>query len=519
MVRLKSYVLDSWQEGQAPFRSLINPATDAVVAETSTTGVDMAAVLAHARTVGGPTLRDMTFAERGALLKAMSKALYREREALLDVSMINGGNTRGDAKFDVDGATGTLAYYANVGKQLGDRKWLVDGESEGLLPNNARFHGLHLRVPLRGAAVHINAFNFPAWGTFEKAAVAILAGVPVVTKPATSTAWLTYEMTKVLVDAGVLPDGVFQLIAGSPGDLLSHLTGQDALAFTGSADTGATLRGGQGPVSASTAINVEADSLNALVVGPDVSRGSDLWAWTIRSVRRELTQKAGQKCTAIRRVMVPESMLEAAIEDLSEELATVVVGDPQVDGVTMGPLTTHAQVKDFNSGVAALQESGARVVYGEPGAVDAKGVDAGVGCFVPPLLLACETPHDAQAVHDREVFGPLATLCPYDGTAEDAAALVARGGGMLVTSVATDDRRFLGELAMEIAPWNGRLLLVDRKVCDSATPHGMVLPSMNHGGPGRAGGGGELGGLRGLEFYMPRVALQGNRGVMDKLFG
>ncbi|MCB9761417.1 MAG: 3,4-dehydroadipyl-CoA semialdehyde dehydrogenase [Alphaproteobacteria bacterium] len=517
MVRLKSYVLDAWREGDAPFRTLVNPATEQPVAETSTRGLDFAAVHRHAREVGGPALRSLSFAERGALLKAMSRALYAQRERLIEVAIANGGNTRGDAKFDIDGATGTLSYYASLGKQLGDAKWLVDGEAEQLTRSSARFYGLHLRVPRRGAAVHINAFNFPAWGTFEKAAVALLAGVPVITKPATSTAWLTYEMVKILVDEAVLPAGALQLLVGSTGDLLDHVDGQDIVAFTGSADTGAALRGGAGPVSASTAINVEADSLNASVLGPDVDPGSDLWSWFVNGVVREMTQKSGQKCTAIRRVFAPEARLDALRDALAEELDRLVIGDPADPEVRMGPLTTASQLRDYREGVALLSSEG-RIVYGSTDPVDAKGVPAGTGYFAGPVILRCDAPREARHVHGHEVFGPVVTLMPYDGTAEDAAALVAKGGGMLATSLATNDRSLLGALALELAPYNGRLLLVDKKVADQATPHGMVLPNLVHGGPGRAGGGEELGGLRGLEHYTQRVALQGNRGLLEKLF-
>jgi oxepin-CoA hydrolase/3-oxo-5,6-dehydrosuberyl-CoA semialdehyde dehydrogenase len=281
MVRLRSYILDDWFEGEGPFRPLVNPATEESVAETSTVGIDHVAVLEHAREVGGPALRAMTFAERGAMLKALSKALYAKREALLAVGMANGGNTRKDAKFDVDGATGTLAYYASMGKRMGDARWMADGEIEKLTAS-ARFGGRHLRVPRRGAAVHVNAFNFPAWGTFEKAACALLAGMPVITKPATSTSWLTYEMVKIVIETGALPPGALQFIAGSAGDLVDHLEGQDVLAFNGSADTGAMLRANPGPLTACTRVNIEADSLNAAVLGPDVSRGDDLWNWFVR---------------------------------------------------------------------------------------------------------------------------------------------------------------------------------------------------------------------------------------------
>ncbi len=516
MVRLESYVCGRWQEGEAPFRSLVNPSTEEIVAETSARGIDFGPVLDTAKR-GGETLRAMTFAERGALLKAMSRALYKAREPLIEIARINGGNTRGDAKFDVDGATATLSYYARLGAQLGDVRWLADGEGEQLIPTSGRFYGRHLRVPRRGVAVHVNAFNFPAWGTFEKVAAALLAGMPVISKPATSTAWLTYEMVRVLVDAEILPEGTVQLVCGSTGDLLDRLGGQDVLAFTGSAVTGAKLRGGAFHVGRSAHVNVEADSLNAAVLGPDVERRSDTWNWFVRSVRLEMTQKAGQKCTAIRRVLVPEPLVEAFVEDLSDELSRVVIGDSRAEGVTMGPLSNADQLQDYREGVALLSTQ-ARKVYGSPTECDAKRTIPGKGYFASPVVLVANDSHAASHVHGREVFGPVTTVLPYDGSVDDAAALIALGEGSLVSSLATDDRRFLAALALEMAPWNGRLLLIDRKVADQATPHGMVLPGLVHGGPGRAGGGEELGGLRGLEPYMQRVALQGNRALLDKLF-
>ena len=517
MIRLASYALDAWHTGAAPHAVLVNPATEEPLAETSTAGLDFGAMLAHARQVGGPNLRALSFAQRGALLKAMSRALYSQRDRLLDIGVQNGGNSRSDAKFDVDGATATLAYYAGLGEKLGDRKVLLDGEHEQLTPKSARFFGAHALLPRRGAAVHINAFNFPAWGTFEKAAVALLAGVPVITKPATSTAWLAYEMVKIVVDAGLLPAGALQLVAGSPGDLLDHLDGQDVLAFTGSADTGAGLRGGRGPVSRSVRVNIEADSLNALVVGPDVGPGTTTWDWLVGAVALEMTQKTGQKCTAIRRVIAPTEILDELQEAIADRLDRVIVGNPSNDSVRMGPLCTASQLRDYRSGVALLQTA-ARVVHGDPARVDALDAPAGKGFYAGAVLLRADSA-DCGPVHRHEVFGPVATLIPYSGDAAEAGAIVAMGGGSLATSVCSDDRAWLSEAALEIAPYNGRILLVDEKVAEQVTPHGLVLPSVVHGGPGRAGGGEELGGLRGLSFYLQRTGLQGNRALLEKLLG
>jgi 3,4-dehydroadipyl-CoA semialdehyde dehydrogenase len=517
VVRLSNYVLDRWQEGQGPFRTLVDPATEEIVAETSTSGLDFKAVMGHARTVGGPALRSLTFAERGALLKAMSRALHADRDRLLEVAMTNGGNTRSDAKFDIDGATFTLSHYARLGVELGDKKLLADGESQVINPAMARFHGRHFWTSLRGVAVHINAFNFPAWGTFEKAACAFLAGMPVVTKPATSTSWLAYEMAKIVVDAEILPAGAFQFIGGGVGDLLDHLTGQDVLAFTGSADTGALLRGVSGHVHGSARVNIEADSLNAMVIGPDVERRDPVYDAAVRNITTEMTQKAGQKCTAIRRIMAPAALVDALVEDVGESLDRIRIGVTTVKGVRMGPLTTAGQLRDYREGVARLT-SVARIVHGSATDVTAEGAD-GKGYFAAPVLLQVDAGTDAGPVHDHEVFGPVATVLAYDGTAATAGDLVARGKGSLVTSVFSSDRAFLGELLPEVTAWNGRVLTVDKKVADQATPHGMVLPGLLHGGPGRAGGGAELGGVRGVQFYMNRTAVQGNRALIEKLLG
>jgi oxepin-CoA hydrolase/3-oxo-5,6-dehydrosuberyl-CoA semialdehyde dehydrogenase len=510
VIRLKNHVLGQWVEGTGGFRQLFNPATEEVVAETSSEGVDFTAVLKFARETGGPALRAMSFEERAGLLRAMSRALYARREDLIEVARINGGNTRKDAKFDIDGATGTLAYYASLGRKLGSVKILWDGESDQLT-GSARFHGRHAWLPLQGAAVHINAFNFPAWGTFEKAAATILAGMPLITKPATSSAWLAYEMIKILVEEDILPAGALQLIVGGTGDLLDQLGGQDVLAFTGSANTGALLRGGKGPVSASTRINVEADSLNAAVLGPDLEFGSDTYFAAQRNIVTEMTQKAGQKCTAIRRIFVPEGLIDSLQEAVSAELDRVVVGDPRAEGVTMGPLATASQLTDYREGVALLEQE-AEIVYGSTAPIGDTGFMAG------PVLLRAQN-GDGTHVHSHEVFGPVATLIPYDGTAATAADLVARGGGSLACSVFSSDKAFLREILPELLTHNGRVLVVDEKVADTATGHGMVLPQMNHGGPGRAGGGSELGALRGLQFYMQRSAVQGNKALIERLLG
>jgi oxepin-CoA hydrolase/3-oxo-5,6-dehydrosuberyl-CoA semialdehyde dehydrogenase len=515
MLVLRSYVGGRWVEGQGARAVLVNPATEEPLAEAGTGGVDFRAALDHARTVGGPALREMTFAQRGKLLSAMYEVLHKNRDALIAPAIANGGNTRSDAKFDIDGAWGTLAYYATVGAQLGETRLLPDGESVQL-GRSARFHGQHLYAPREGVAVHVNAFNFPAWGFAEKAACALLAGMPVITKPATSTALVAYRVVELLIEAKVLPEGALTLLCGSAGDLLAHLDGQDVVAFTGSSDTGGELRGAEAVVKRSVRFNVEADSLNAAVLCADLERGAPAYDLFLADVVRDMTQKAGQKCTAIRRVLVPEARAAEVAEDLAERLAAVKVGDPAREEVTMGPLATAQQLRDVRAGIARLAAE-SESLFGGDGGVAPVGAPSGKGFFVGPVLLRARDAARAQAVHAHEVFGPVATLLAYDGTPRVAADLVRRGGGTLVTSVYGDDRAAVGELVAALAPYTGRLFLGSGKLAGQASPPGTVLPQMVHGGPGRAGGGEELGGARGLGFYLQRVAVQGDKPVLDQL--
>lgn len=515
MIRLKSYLCGEWKDGEGEGNKLYNPTTGEVVATASTKGLDFAKAFEYARTVGGPALRKMTFAERGAMLKALSVAIHEAREEFIEDSRINGGTTRKDAKFDIDGASGTLAAYAHLGKTLGDKRFLVDGDGEQLM-RSARFYGYHVKVPRQGVAVHINAFNFPAWGLAEKAAVALLAGVPVITKPATSTALLAFRVMEKLVASGALPDGALQMVTGSAGDMLDHLREQDVLAFTGSADTAATLRKTKAVLELSVPLNVEADSLNATILGPDVDLGGDLFGTFLRHVTLEMTQKAGQKCTATRRILVPRAVIDDVENELKEALAAIRVGDPANDDVHMGPLATKQQLEDGRAGVAKLVESGARIVFGSPTEANLVGADASKGYFLAPILLRADEPAKATAVHEIEVFGPVATLLPYD-TVEEAVSLVAKGGGGLVCSLYSDDKDATETLVLGLAPYHGRVLVGGSKVADQMIHPGMALPSSKHGGPGRAGGGSELGGIRGLDFYLQTTALQGDRGVLERL--
>lgn len=518
MKTLRSYVYGTWHEADRDFRTLFDPCREAPVAQASSTGVDFGKVLDHARERGGPALRELSWAERGALLKAASKVLHEARDELIELSLVNTGATRKDAKFDLDGATGTLAFYSYLANDLSSASdFIADGDGAPL-GRSAKFWGQHVWVPRPGVAVHINAFNFPAWGFAEKAACAILAGMPVITKPATSTALVTERCVELLVEAGVFPDGAFQFICGGTGDLLEQLGSQDVLAFTGSADTALELRGLPNLLARSTTVNIEADSLNAAVLGPDLSEGDEAYQLFVREVAREMTQKSGQKCTAVRRIFVPEGALADVRDALVAALEGAVVGDPRDSQVKMGPLATEQQLKDAVDGVAKLAGTG-KIAYGTGQRVEGVGAEAGKGYFFAPTLLEVADARAAQEVHRHEVFGPVATLMPYGGDAEEVARLVALADGTLVTSLYSDDRDFVGAYLRTGAAHTGRLYLGSEKMAEQALGSGIALPQSHHGGPGRAGGGSELGGERGLELYMQRVALQGSRFMIERLGG
>ena len=513
MITLRSHLGGRWVEGASP-QTLVNPATEEPLARAGSAGLDLGAAMEFARRTGGPALRSLSFAERSRLLQAMADALQAHRDELLDLSVRNGGNTRGDAKFDVDGATFTLSAYAELGKGLGEARFLVDGEGIPLA-RSPRFHGQHLMVPRRGAAVHINAFNFPAWGLAEKAAVALLAGMPVVSKPASSSAMVAHRIVEILIEKQALPTGALSLLVGSAGDLLDHLGPQDVVAFTGSSDTGAKIRVLPQIIANSVRVNVEADSLNAAVLGPDADPGGETYELCLKDVVRDMTQKAGQKCTAIRRVMVPAAVADRVRDDLVDRLQAITVGNPAHEGVRMGPVATAGQLEDVRAGIERLARDG-RLVHGDAGRAPI-GVEPGKGFFVGPVLLEVEPGADAPSVHSHEVFGPVATVVPYSGGAAEAAAIVARGRGGLVSSVYSEDVAFTSSVVMDLAPYHGRIFLGSAKIAEMSPGPGTVLPLLVHGGPGRAGGGEELGGLRGLAFYLQRVALEGSRPTIERI--
>ncbi|HLA78647.1 MAG TPA: 3,4-dehydroadipyl-CoA semialdehyde dehydrogenase [Vicinamibacteria bacterium] len=516
MLTLRSHLGGEWVAGRGPLQVLVNPATEEPLAQAGSDGLDLAAALDFARRQGGPGLRALSFAERGELLRAMCDAIQAHRDQLLDLAIANGGNTRSDAKFDLDGATFTLATYAELGKGLGAARWLVDGDGI-TLGRTPRFHGQHLQVPRHGVAVHINAFNFPAWGFAEKAAVALLAGMPVLVKPAQSSALVAHRIMEILIERRALPGGALSFLAGGAGDLLEHVGPQDVIAFTGSSDTGVKIRSLAPVVRNSVRVNVEADSLNAAVLGPDAEPGSETYEFFLKDVLRDMTQKAGQKCTAIRRVLVPEPIADRVRDDLIARLEKTVVGNPAHDGVRMGPLATADQLRAVRTGIELLAKDG-RLVFGSA-AVKPLGVPEGKGFFVGPVLIEVEPGAEAPSVHSHEVFGPVATIVPYSGRAADAVELVSRGRGGLVSSLYSEDVDFVGELALGLAPHHGRLFLGSAKIAEQSPGPGTVLPLLVHGGPGRAGGGEELGGLRSLAFYMQRVALEGSRPMIERIAG
>ncbi|MCC6785659.1 MAG: 3,4-dehydroadipyl-CoA semialdehyde dehydrogenase [Planctomycetes bacterium] len=510
MITLESFVRGAWQRGNGRPKTLQDPTRETDIAHCDSTGLDFAGAVAWGRGVGGTQLRKVGFAERGRWLKALSAAIHAKRDALIAVSAENGGSTRGDAKFDLDGATGTLAAYAKLAESLGDENFLPDGEGVQL-GRTPRYWGQHIRVPRPGVAVHINAFNFPAWGMCEKLACSVLAGVPAISKPGTPTALVAYRVAQVIAESGVLPEGAFQFVCGSLGDTLDHLGPQDTLAFTGSAKTGAMLKGHARLVGANTRVTLEADSLNCAILAPEIDDDAATWAAFVNNLVTDMTQKTGQKCTAVRRILVPRERVDAVVENLVDRLGRIAIGDPADEATKMGPLASGAQFEDVSAGMQALLAV-ARAACGGPTKLTARGY------FLAPTLLVANDP-DAEVLHSLEVFGPCATVIPYDGRAAEATRLANRGGGGLVASIYANDKRWTEDLVLGIAPWHGRLWVCSDKVADQAYAPGMVLPQTIHGGPGRAGGGEELGGLRGLELYLQRVALQGDQGHLGRRFG
>ncbi|HYG46473.1 MAG TPA: phenylacetic acid degradation bifunctional protein PaaZ [Allosphingosinicella sp.] len=506
-LKLLNYAQDRWygaEGGLAPVESAVS---GEVVAETGSGGLDFAAMLDHARTVGGPALRRLTFHERAHMLKALANAIMARKEELYELNYETGA-TRTDGWIDIEGGAGTLFSFSSKGRrELPNSRILVDGALEPLSKGGS-FVGQHVFTPLQGAAVHINAFNFPVWGMLEKLGPTLLAGVPAIVKPASATGYLAEAAFRIMIEADVLPPGALQLVMGGVGDLFDHLTLQDVVSFTGSAQTAMKLQ--SHPVIARESVRfiAERDSLNASILGPDAAPGTPEFDLFIKEVAREMTVKAGQKCTAIRRAMAPAEHLDAVEAALIERLGKARIGDPRQEGVTMGALASRSQLRAVREAVAELARS-ARIVSGDP----ERSPVEGNGAFISPILLRADDPWGSAAIHDVEAFGPVSTIMPYRDL-EDAIALANRGMGSLALSLFTFDAGVAEEFVLGAGAYHGRMVILDRTSGKESTGHGSPLPVLVHGGPGRAGGGEEMGGIRGVTHYMQRTALQGSPAVL-----
>ncbi len=515
MLRPASYAMAKWIEPGADARPVHGPVTGALIARAGGAALDVQGMLDWARGTGGPALRAMGFHDRARLIKALALYLGERKEELYAINPLTGA-TRRDGGIDIDGGIGTMMVIASKGRrEMPDGQVYVDGAAEGL-SRGGTFIGQHIAVPLQGVAVLINAFNFPVWGMLEKLAPAILAGMPVIVKPATQTCYLTEACFRMIIESGILPDGAVQLVIGGTGDMLDRLGAQDVVSFTGSADTALHLRSNPALMRNSVRFHAEQDSLNATILGPDVASGSPAFEAFIKEAANEITTKAGQKCTAIRRIIVPDAMVQPVSEALAERLAKVMIGDPADDAVRMGALASVAQKADVLDKLSALAAETVRLT-GDPEDVELTGAGS-AGAFLAPTLLRCDDPDAARAVHALEAFGPVSTLMPYRDT-DHAAALANRGGGSLVASLVTDDPQVARQVTLASAAWHGRLYINGASSAREATGHGAPLPHMVHGGPGRAGGGEELGGVRGVLHYMQRTAVQGSPDVIAAITG
>ena len=512
---LESYLCGAWRKGQGSPKPLLDAATGAVVAQIDATGLDMAEALDYGRRAGG-ALRAMTIHERALMLKALGLKLMEQKGEFHALSLATGATPR-DGQIDIEGGIGTLLNYASKARrELPNTKLLTDGAVEPL-SKDASFSAQHILTPLRGVAVHINAFNFPIWGMLEKLAPNILAGMPAIVKPASQTAYLTELMVRRIIETGLLPEGSLQLICGGVGDLLDHVTGQDVVTFTGSAATGQKLRAHPKIIAESTRFTMEADSLNACILGPDATPDSPEFDLFIREVTREMTAKAGQKCTAIRRVLIPRAQAGAVRDALAAKLGQVAVGLPGDDATRMGALASLDQRADVRGAIARLAQD-ADIVAGDPDSVQLASGDSEKGAFLNPVLLYADQPMSARAVHDVEAFGPVATLLPYDEL-DQVAEIAALGKGSLVSSLFTNAPDVAQDVVLGLAPYHGRVMIGNRDSAKTSTGHGSPLPMLVHGGPGRAGGGEELGGMRGLHHYMQRSAVQGVPRLLSAVTG
>ncbi|MFM1906656.1 MAG: hypothetical protein RLZZ591_333 [Pseudomonadota bacterium] len=517
---LPNYLSGQWHSGTGAGTPLFDPVLGTELVRVDATGLDLAAGFAFAREQGGAALRALTYRQRGALLGAALKVLQANRDAYYDIATANSGTVKNDSAVDIDGGLFTLGVYAKMGETLGDRQFMLDGDM-ARLGKDPLFQSQHVLTPTRGVALFINAFNFPSWGLWEKAAPALLSGVPVIIKPATATAWLTQRMVKDVVDAGILPAGALSVICGSSAGLMDQLQAFDVVSFTGSAETAAVIRSHPAVAQRSVRVNIEADSVNSAMLLPGDGPGSDAFDLFVKEVAREMTVKSGQKCTAIRRVFVPEAHYAAAAQAISARLAKTTVGNPRNESVRMGALVSRPQLTAVQEGLAYLKAQTEVLHDGSTQAlVDA---DPAISCCVAPTLLGTRNAdHSDQAdrVHDTEVFGPVATLVPYRGEGADvshALTLIRRGQGSLVASLYGSDPAALAQVALALADSHGRVHVISPDVAALHTGHGNVMPQSLHGGPGRAGGGEELGGARALNFYHRRSAIQASTALLNLL--
>ena len=506
MNQLHNYACGQWVAGADKGQDLFNAITGEAIASASSKGLDFAAMCDYARKVGGPKLRKLTFQERGLMLKALALHLLSKKEQFYRISWATGA-TRTDSWVDIEGGIGNLFTYASLRRQFPNETYCYDGDVARLSKNNT-FIGHHICVPKEGVAIHINAFNFPVWGMLEKVAVNWLAGVPAIVKPATVTSYLTEAVVKEIIASNILPEGALQLICGSANGLLDHVMNQDVVTFTGSASTGKLLKSQPRLLEESVHFNMEADSLNCCVLGPDVTPSMPEFDIFIKEVVREITTKAGQKCTAVRRIIVPENMVEDVQIALGKRLSQNIIGDPNVEGVRMGALAGQSQLNEVKEKVELLSRT-QKIIIGDFEKFEVKGADKHKGAFMPPIIFLNDKPFTNTDCHQVEAFGPVSTLMPYK-TIEDAIELSKMGKGSLVSSIVTADNRYARMYTIGAACMHGRILVLNAECAKESTGHGSPMPMLVHGGPGRAGGGEEMGGKRGVFHYLQRTAIQGS---------
>lgn len=514
-MKLKNYVHGEWVEGEGDGAAIYNSVNGKLIHYASTKGIDFAKILDYGRTVGNPALRKMTFQQRGNMLKKLALYLTKRKESYYEISYMTGA-TKGDSWIDIEGGFGNLFANASLRRNFANQFFHVDGEGIDL-SRGGQFMGHHIMVPKRGVAIHINAYNFPIWGMLEKCAVNWMAGMPAVVKPATSTSYLTEAVVRDIIASGILPEGSLQLICGSARGILDSVESQDVVTFTGSASTGRMLKGHERIISEAVPFNMEADSLNCSVLGMNAVPGTPEFDLFIKEVRREMTVKCGQKCTAIRRIIVPEKLVEDVQIALGKALGKVTIGDPKVKGVRMGALASKDQVTEVRDRVKELIQT-AEIVYGDLDKVELMEADAEAGAFLSPMLLLESNPFKNTAVHEVEAFGPVSTIMPY-ASRNEAIQLAQMGKGSLVSSIATGDDDEARDFVLGAATHHGRILVLNKDSAKQSTGHGSPLPYLTHGGPGRAGGGEEMGGMRGIKHYLQRCAIQGSPTTITHITG